>query len=92
MCLENLTCDRCGERFEPYGVMVPTGPCVDEWKWRRPSFSEIEGELDDEGWWSDSDDLLCPDCCEVLEEKGVYPEDWEDEDEIAEELNGTNTT
>ncbi len=84
MSLEKLVCDRCGERFEPSDVMVPTGPHVDEWKYRSPSSSEIESELDSEGWWSDewNNDLICPYCCEELEEKGLYPEDWEFENEV----------
>ena len=81
MSVENCRCDRCGELFEPSDVMVPCGPYIDDFKWVHPTESEIESELESEGWWFNSMDLLCCDCVETLEEEGVPPELWEDEDE-----------
>lgn len=86
MSVENCKCDRCGYVFEPSGVMVPAGPYIDDFRWRRPTDLEIESELEDEGWWFNSCDLLCADCVEELEEEGVPPDLWEDEDEIKLEL------
>lgn len=81
MSVENCRCDRCGVLFEPFGVMVPSDPFIDDFRWREPTESEIEAELDDEGWWFNSCDLLCAECVETLEDEGVPPEFWEDEDE-----------
>lgn len=85
-------CDRCGEEFEPSDEMEACGPYMEDWRWRRLVDSEVQCQMDSEGWWSGREGVLCPDCVEDLEEKGVYPEDWEHEDEIVEELNGTDST
>lgn len=77
-----IKCDRCGEEFEPSDEMQPCGPYMEDWRWRRPTESEIESQMESEGWWSGDEGILCPECCKALEEKDIYPEDWELEAEI----------
>ena len=77
-----IKCDRCGEEFEPSGEMVTCGGYLEDWKWRNPTEIEIESQMESEGWWSGDEGILCPECCDELADKGIYPEDWELEAEI----------
>lgn len=72
-----IQCDRCGEDFIPSDEMEPCGLYMGDWRWRKPTESEIESQMEAEGWWVGSEGIICPYCCEILDEKGIYPEDWE---------------